>query len=268
MSSGKTAKDMTKSAKKKVDDITAETKKNRRDRRDKRATDLPKAVEQLSCSAQTSRYSLMAMNLLFLIFGALITAYASIAKSAKSTQLTSEGLSNSLIALGTFVMVLAFFGCCGAWKKLGPLLLCYSILLTVLVLVQVVLAAVVLSDDDQARSLITTGWTDSSSKTKCDLQYNFACCGINAVNDSVVYQSECCTARLDACVNGACLPDLPPCLGKLTDELKKNYATLGGVAIGFAVAEILGVLLALLLRNAMKDELDMSDLQRSRIDDD
>jgi len=192
----------------------------------------------LSCGAACAKNTLMGMNLVFLILGAVIIGMAHYYNQSESSTLTSDTLAQAVMAMGAIVMLISFLGCCGAHNESRVLLCFYAFLLVLSILIQVIIAAVLLVDESKVEEVIEDGWEGGSDSLRADLQNNFDCCGLNQFNDTL--------AALPCPENS-----FEPCLPKLKNDLEEQMELLGIIALVVAFVQIAGVIMALCLRKGI-----------------
>jgi len=137
-------------------------------------------------------------NVLFLLIGLGLLGYGIY------LQLTLEGyeaiLGHESINPGTFLIIIggtmiivAFFGCCGAWFENPCMLRTFAALITLLLLLQVIFVLVVYFQRDTIRKHMeetlkdydTNNATEKEPITKLwdTMQQSYGCCGVNRTDD-------------------------------------------------------------------------------------
>ncbi|XP_078387226.1 tetraspanin-1-like [Cetorhinus maximus] len=164
------------------------------------------------------------------------------------------------IAIGSFLVVIGFLGCCGAVKENKCMLMIFFIIILLIFVAQVVGAVIILAFSSLANifigyiqvwavnsikndygkiSDITTIW-DSAMK-------EFKCCGFKSYDDftnssshhlTSKYPKECCTTP-HACPLSGVNKSKPGCSLTLSIFLKRNTKILGIVALGIAILEVM-----------------------------
>merc|ERR1712240_985556 len=96
------------------------------------------------------------------------------------------------IIVGLIIFLVAFFGCCGAWKKASGLLLIYIIIISLLIIFQLVVVIVVATSSNSVANTVKDNMLkivkqydeDETGKDALDaLQKNFKCCGSESWKD-------------------------------------------------------------------------------------
>lgn len=188
-----------------------------------------------------------------------------------------------LIVIGALLFIIGFCGCFGALLEIFFLLVIYSILLSVVVLVEIGLVIFVVVQEDQAydafASVLNRGielyYNDTSVRGVVNLiQRDFVrCCGVTSPDDwqaniyfncsSIAFQRcsvppSCCMIQPGEIINQQCgyqtLDSSSPrfkqgihtvgCLSAIQELINSNLYVALGVGIGLLVFQILCVLLA------------------------
>ena len=132
----------------------------------------------------------------------------------------------ALIVIGAFVLVLAFFGCCGAMKESKCLLFFYWLVLLLLIVGELTAAgfaykAAKASDlEDDFRQ----GWTNANATWRTDVQDSFQCCGFSNSTDM---PGPGCEADFTS-----------GCYGVISEDIKHAGRVVAYVAGGIGLFEI------------------------------
>jgi len=188
------------------------------------------------------RIILIVFNILFFLVGAaalgvgiwvavdgtiFLNLLAEIPDSGVYGRLITEA-AYILIAAGGFIFLLAFFGCCGAWKKNKCLLMVYAVIIGILMLMEIGAVVLAYFFYDEVETIITTGLAlalnstydskfvvqagDAStydytpggliSKGIDAIQAEFSCCGVNNYTDyyNDAYPVSCCAPAADVVI--------------------------------------------------------------------
>ncbi|XP_015177793.1 PREDICTED: CD63 antigen-like [Polistes dominula] len=177
--------------------------------------------------------------------------------------------SITFIVIGSIIFVIAFFGCCGAIRESHCMTITFASFLLTIFIVQVAVAIyafVVFKDSNidvnkSYSKLFNEYWNTSTSREIVDIvQKNLECCGINSKAD---YQGSapfngtipwsCCSdvEQFSVCPNNQAFNQ--GCAKALKEFLVYAGAVLGGVAIGIAAVELIGIIFALCLANSIKN---------------
>ncbi|CAH8556468.1 unnamed protein product [Schistosoma bovis] len=169
--------------------------------------------------------SLMTFNVIFLLIGAAILCFAvycyvdSLIQSAVSRSGHADKMQNllyALIGLGLLTIVVAVFGCCGAYHESRCLLGTYSICLTIMFGVEIATAALCLVFKVETERRIIQALEniimrfknesvdenfDKSDSYRDWIQKSLHCCGINGMNDypGLTVPLSCCIPKHRNC---------------------------------------------------------------------
>jgi len=181
-----------------------------------------------------------------------------------------------IIVVGVIVFVIGFLGCCGAVKENYCMVTTFAVLLAVIFLLEIVAGALGISykgkvneeatkalgraKDEYSTKTVPTTFLDWTQKT-------FDCCGVNGTKDFAGKKNVTNACPGDIAVVGVkschakekCTEKLYTvgCKDAFTKFLKKNMITIGGVAIGIAFIQLLGIVFACLLMKAIKGEYEV-----------
>ncbi|XP_029441576.1 tetraspanin-16 [Rhinatrema bivittatum] len=183
------------------------------------------------------------------------------------TQLVNVGYL--CIAIGAFLLLMGFLGCCGAVKENRCMLMLFFIIILVIFIAEVAGAVVVLAfsavsqiflehvNDWALKSLredygmepeITTIWNATMKELKC--------CGFNSYTDfknssfssmaNNSYPLPCCSSK-DPCRETTIDPEVKGCYLAFQVFLNKNGKIVGGVALGICALELAAMVVSLIL---------------------
>lgn len=180
--------------------------------------------------------------------------------------------SSLLIASGTIIFIIAFFGCCGALRENRCMILTYSVFLAAIMVLELSsgITAYVLSSETSElieRKLNSTMEEYNINKDVTILwdtvQSEFKCCGLNQYTDwGLVFQNHslpvsCCEFQYGSLDNFTCNSLSPylyqvPCKTKLAAEVEEHTLLLGGVAFGIIGIQFFGIMFACYLAKSIK----------------
>jgi len=230
------------------------------------------------------KYLLFAFNLIFAISGIALLVTGIVVRTAYSHYLNFVGeaiLSAPvlLIVIGAVIFVVAFSGCCGAVKENRCLLLTFSVLLAVIFILEIAagITAYVMKDKlndeipKQMKKTIQnfnhTGY-DGVTDTWKMVQHEMKCCGIDGpadwakvspYNGTKDVPDSCCKDDMDGCGEGAADKDTiytDGCLDTFEGWVSKQVEYVGGVGIGIAFIQLLGIVFSCLLAHSIKKEYE------------
>ncbi|XP_076277583.1 tetraspanin 6 isoform X2 [Lasioglossum baleicum] len=219
----------------------------------------------MGCGMGMIKYLLFIFNFIFAICGIGILTVGILARvqlSSVSGTLDTNVMfpSITLIVLGSIIFVISFFGCCGAIRESHCMTITFASFLLFILLVQVAVAVyafVVVKNPENITDeykKIFHNQTEAHKEFIDVVQSGFACCGVEGPRDypgSIPW--SCCADKKEGetCSFGESYRD--GCSGKITELLKVVGLTLGGIAIGIAGVELLGIIFALCLANSIRN---------------
>lgn len=223
------------------------------------------------------KYLLFVFNLVFAISGIAILAIGAIIQDFYVNY--SDFIHGKffvgpilLIIVGVVVFIVAFFGCCGAIKENHCMIMTFAGLLLVIFGVELAggITGYVLQDDVEgmlnktmSNSLASYTTNNEVQKTWDIMQHDLKCCGANNPLDwENVFLNEsmpdtCCAHEaIGQCTiltrdhygNG--------CLQILHNEIENYALLLGGVGIGVACIQLIGVVFACCLGKSIRKEYE------------
>uniref|UniRef100_A0A0C9Q5P6 Tetraspanin n=1 Tax=Fopius arisanus TaxID=64838 RepID=A0A0C9Q5P6_9HYME len=236
----------------------------------------------MNCGYSCMKYLLFIFNLIFvlcglalLILGVLVETNLGSVKAETADQIHQiEVIAIGLIVIGSIIFVIAFFGCCGAIRESHCMTVTYAVFLLVILVIQVgiaIWAFVVLKNlntaemTEEFKKPLTKYWSDVDSRNAVDLaQEMLHCCGAsgpddyasNHVNMNGTIPWSCCkqeSERKFQFCNGREVYQIG-CSGQIKDLVKNIGHGLGGVALGIAGIELVGIIFALCLANSIRNE--------------
>jgi len=234
----------------------------------------------LSGGSACIKYLLFIFNLVFVVTGIVLLIVGGVIQGLYekySTLLDDRFFSAPalLIAVGAIVFVVSFFGCCGAVKENHCMILTFSILLLLVFILELSggIAGYVLRD--RARDFLSHKLNESmhnyinNTETQnlwYEMQTNLECCGNNNYTDwKDVFQNDslplsCCSRShvmvgVDFCMTTSKVY-LDGCLDRFGTFVMNHAAVLGGVGVGIAFIQLLGVVLACLLARHIRSNYE------------
>jgi CD63 antigen len=221
------------------------------------------------------KYLLFIFNFIFVLCGLailVIGVLVQIGNSHYSKHLDeiSKNLtfpSITLIVIGSVIFVLAFLGCCGAIRESHCMMVTFASLLLTILIIQVAVAIYVFVTvknsgeidfkDAYAKNLFDNYNKEQEAKELVDtIQEQLECCGVDGPSDFSrlphAIPGSCCGKKN----NEICDPVYAyknGCADSLKDLFNSALKVLGGVALGIAAAELIGIIFALCLANSIKN---------------
>ncbi|EZA58234.1 CD63 antigen [Ooceraea biroi] len=176
----------------------------------------------------------------------------------------------TLIVIGSIIFVIAFFGCCGAIRESHCMIVTFATLLLTILIIQVAVAIyafVVLKNSDgiDFTSVYRTSFFEKYRPENPDdvalvdsIQKELDCCGVTSYEDFIkdLHRSvpgSCCGKPSETVCEPTLVRDKRGCAAALQDLFKSACSILGGIALGIAAIELIGIIFALCLANSIKN---------------
>lgn len=224
----------------------------------------------MGCGMSMVKYILFLFNLLCAICGVLIIAFGAMMftdiHSFKdfTTAFSTQGLPVALIVLGSAILIISFFGCCGAIRESSCMSMTYAALLFVLLVVQVALIVFAfISKEDfltEVGKMVDGAWQNkpNTNAVMDSLQLGYKCCGKSGPTDYGLFNagilnlpSSCCGAT-----DGDCNISRSYTVGCRTAVVswwRNNWDLIKYVGIGIAAVEFVGLVFACCLANNVRN---------------
>lgn len=223
-------------------------------------------------------------NFIFWLSGlALIVVGAVIkAKSGDFVEISSSSLTTGpvfLIIIGVIVAIVGFLGCCGAYKENYCMVTTFAILLAIIFILEIAAGAVAYAYKDKLEGYVKEGLEKGVDKYATDkvfrkamdkAQKDFGCCGVDKYTDyfkasnASVFPESCCKKGETDCPTSVSAAKKNPsklnskgCLSELEKYLKDHIVVVGGVGIGIAFIQLIGIIFACCLMRSIKKEYEV-----------
>lgn len=176
-----------------------------------------------------------------------------------------------IVAVGVFLFLVAFVGCCGACKENSCLMITFAIFLSLIVLVEVAVAIAGYVFRDKVESELSKNFQKqmqnylSNNKTALVLdgwQEQFNCCGANNYTDWETVPGMAKDRVPDSCcvnVTVGCGTDFKlstihtqGCVQSMGAKLRKNILVVAAAALGIAFVEVLGIIFSCCLVKSIR----------------
>lgn len=207
----------------------------------------------LSGGQKAMKYSLFAINLVYLIFAIVLIALGAAAAKDLAGQLSNNTLPDGIIVMGVFLLLVSLFGFFSAWKEWRPGLGIFAAFVLLLAIILIAVSIAVYVEKNNANYYITTGWTNGGTNVQISVMAAFSCCGLT--DPSSVYQycgigrypatgggtvptpSQCCTSNSTANTTSGYVPNYSalPCLPILISDFDSYVTPAAGAGIAFSV---------------------------------
>jgi CD63 antigen len=224
------------------------------------------------------KYLLFVFNLLFFVSGVVMLAigaviYVVYAHYYNFVYDSFQSAPLILIIVGVIIFLVAFFGCCGACKENHCMIITFSVLLLVIFTLEVGtgIAGYIRRNEvetmleNKLNSTMFDYYNNEKIKETWDIaQHEAKCCGMNGPDDwrRVIHNDTlphtCCPDTPD---DGSCTNKSPnvykdACYFKLKEVFTKYGSIIGGVGIGIAICQLMGVIFACCLARSIRQEYE------------
>lgn len=239
----------------------------------------------LSTSANLVKYLLFLFNFLFVISGIIIMAIGLTVQGAyhnfkEILDPQFFSVPTFLVVIGSFIFIIAFFGCCGAYKENYCMTLTFSILLVFIFILELAagISGYVLRNDTYnlvtstlQSSMVKYGGNTTNEITYLwdEIQNDFDCCGVKSSNDWAesnkalftedILPISCCRSIAGAIGTVHCKDPKRPetlrkngCITSFGNYIKAHAVSLGVAGITIAVIQFFGILFACYLSKQIK----------------
>lgn len=219
----------------------------------------------LNCGLSTIKYVLFVFNLLCSLCGIALVVIGGVSLAAISDfkDITDEhnivAPAILFIVLGSIVFVIAFFGCCGAIRESYCMTSTYGFFLLLLIVGQIVIAALVFIYVGDAREAFKKGFAKifeerdrpANAELIDTIQRNLQCCGKSSALDWLgTIPQSCCQSG----TSPLCIPYTVGCQKRLGEFIDTTGVVLGWVSLGVAAVELVGLIAACCLANGIRNQ--------------
>ncbi|XP_017779169.1 PREDICTED: tetraspanin-9-like [Nicrophorus vespilloides] len=224
----------------------------------------------MGCGTKMVKYLVFLFNLVFALAGLALLIVGILFKLdfndiAGALEDSPFGVAPVLmIVIGAIIFVIAFFGCCGAIKENSCMLTSYSVVLLVIFILQIALGVYVflsIKNESDLKDSITKDLNKSLDKYKKGdklaiesfdlMQKSIKCCGVSSYKDFLPsIPDTCCETSPCNALNSYKMG----CGEKMFDTIEDNASTIGYVALGLCVTELIAAIFSLSLRSSIRNE--------------
>lgn len=231
----------------------------------------------MGCCDKMFKYIIFLLNFIFFLasVGLIgIGTHIQIKMSNYLDFLNSPYLNTSivLIIIGVVMLIVSFFGCCGACTENKCMMLTYATLLSLITLTLVGLSIVIYVYKDDVKEVIedqmqkgmenyNKAGHEGVTETWNMIQNDFDCCGVDNYKDWAKQEfgqngdvpDDCCISETKGCGKGVGnLPDTEAkkkiyttgCFAKLEQTIVGNESYAIGIGVGVVILLFIGVLIS------------------------
>ncbi|XP_076230059.1 CD63 antigen-like isoform X2 [Nomia melanderi] len=179
-----------------------------------------------------------------------------------------------MIIIGAVVFLVSFFGCCGAVKENHCMIITFSVLLLLIFVLELVAGISGYLMQREVRQMVENRMnitmkdysTDITTNKSWDImQHDLQCCGMNGASDWAS------AGFSDNTIPNSCCREVPVgskcdinsiyiyeggCMQSLQSAIEYYSLILGGVGIGIAIIQIIGVIFACCLARSIRREYE------------
>ncbi|XP_050345186.1 23 kDa integral membrane protein-like [Nymphalis io] len=237
------------------------------------------------CGMNCIKYLLVVFNALFMVFGIVIIAAACVdmgmIRDFAGMETTGHETDVVLIVVGVLIIIVAAFGCFGAWKESPKLLYLFAGFLILIILLELSVGIAAASLRPQIEGTLKTQLRASFIKNKSTreedstyrefwdrVQRNLECCGVTGPDNYVASEPRlnpsfsCCppddTDRADEIKRSDCISlskyYQAGCEDKVLSTVHSAGMTVIVCGILFCFLEVIGIVLALWLAHSIKTQ--------------
>ncbi|XP_065173908.1 CD63 antigen-like [Atheta coriaria] len=235
----------------------------------------------MSYTALTIKYLLFLFNLLFVITGIVLI---SVGVTVKEYYISYEDLldqqyfstPNLLIAIGSIIFIIAFFGCCGAIKQNYCMLITFVALLVLIFILEFAagISGYVLkgATEEYLKGSMEESmkhYNDTATNEATEIwdlvQNKFECCGIESANDwdtnvpalNGSLPLSCCTIPPGTVGEYVCNKEAKGfhksgCESAFGTYVREHAVTIGSIGLSFAAVQVLAIVFACHLAKQVK----------------
>ncbi|XP_032669102.1 CD63 antigen-like isoform X1 [Odontomachus brunneus] len=179
-----------------------------------------------------------------------------------------------MIIVGVIVFLVSFFGCCGAVKENHCMIITFSVLLLLIFVLELgagitgYLMRGEISNmlENRMNSTMRQYDVDESIRQSWDImQHDLQCCGINGPTDwtqlgtvNNIIPESCCKElpTQGKCDSNSIHLYESGCMVRLEAAIESSALILGGVGVGVAIVQLIGVIFACCLARSIRREYE------------
>jgi len=202
---------------------------------------------ELGCCGCLEKWFLGTVNFILFFVAVAQIACGIYMMSSNASTWTGSSLSIFIVAMGVCVALIAFLGCCGAFKENKCMLWTYAFLLFWIILAQTMALTICAIGDNYTEDFLSSCWDNLSTHDQDKIQDTYECCSFNGNS------TDSTTADQEAYVS--CVHENPTyvksCWEKVHGEVSHNLKTVT-IAVGIVViSQILFLFMTMALINGI-----------------
>lgn len=177
-----------------------------------------------------------------------------------------------MIVVGTMIFVISFLGCCGALRESSWMILTFSVFLMIVFVTEIGIGVAGYMKHGDLPNILESQFNktmdDYTNSIEAQsawsmVQGELKCCGIKGPSDwrpifkNKTVPANCChllPGNVKNCTTDYATKD--GCLPKLLQFLDNQSLLLGGVGIGIALVQLIGVVFACCLSRAFRENYE------------
>ncbi|XP_058794193.1 CD63 antigen-like [Phymastichus coffea] len=226
------------------------------------------------------KYLLFLFNLIFAITGIVFISVGAVILIAyrgygNFVDIWVFAVPVLMIVVGVVVFVTSFFGCCGAVKENHCMIITFSVLLLLIFALELGAGIAGYMMSNKVDKMLEKCMNDTLQayisredyRQSWDImQYDLQCCGVNSPADWLKagfannkLPHSCCTElpkNNPECDMNDIKSNTEGCKKQLRNKIQDNGIILGGVGIGVALVQLIGVIFACCLARSIRREYE------------
>ncbi|XP_054695832.1 tetraspanin-33 isoform X3 [Grus americana] len=205
------------------------------------------------------KYVLFFFNMLFWMISMVMVAVGVYARLLKHAEAAMACLAVDpailLVVVGVLTFLITFCGCVGSLRENICLLQTFSVCLTIVFLLQLAAGVLGFVFSDKARGKVSEIINGAIVHYRDDLDLQNL---IDFGQKEAVINTMCGQGMQDlSYLEASAFIYTNGCIDKLVNWIHSNLFLLGGIALGLAVPQLVGILLAQILINQIRDQIKL-----------
>ncbi|KAG7256854.1 hypothetical protein CRUP_029769 [Coryphaenoides rupestris] len=205
--------------------------------------------EDFSFVSPVVKYTLCVFNMIFWVIALVMVSIGVYARVSKHAETAMACLSVDpamlLMVVGVLMFFITFCGCVGSLRENICLLQTFCVCLALIFLLQLAAGVLGFIFSDKARTKVTELINNAIVHYRDDLDLQ------NLIDFGQKELQNYLEAGKVIHTNG--------CIDKLVNWIHSNMFLLGGVALGLAIPQLVGIMLSQILINQLKDQIELQN---------